>query len=283
MDNIFIEDNHRYAHLRFSCQHHTMQALTTVFTPPAWCANRYEVYIDDNPHHSSTLSPSSGWVDPSYSKCVPSQYTTKFQMISPGVCPYYMTLARANSNVNGSITAWTGGCCQRGFTGMAEYYCNSMVSTPMAFLLLPNISTADIYTTLSNMWIGHDQITIGWQETDLKILPAEVATNYASIMGIPLASTTRESPSFIATRTTYSASEKTSSTIVTMTTSTTPTATVFVTPVTGTATGSTVGITATSVTTSKPASTSTSDAGSERPRWISVSLLTGLALLWIAH
>lgn len=203
-------------------------------------------------------------------------------MMSPGVCPHYMTLARTTSNVNGSITAWTGGCCQRGFTGMPEYYCNSMVSTPMAFLLLPNISTADIYTTLSNMR-RHDQITIGWQETDLKILPAEVATNYASIMGIPLASTTRESSSFIATHTTYSASEKTSSTIVTMTTSTTPTATVVVTPVTNTITWSIVGITATSVTTSKPASTSTSDAGSQHPRWITVSLLTGLALLWIVR
>ncbi|XDG05659.1 hypothetical protein ABKA04_005274 [Annulohypoxylon sp. FPYF3050] len=158
-----------------------------------------------------------------------------------------------------------------------------MVSTPMAFLLLPNISTADIYTTLSNMWIGHDQITIGWQETDLKILPAEVATNYASIMGISLASTTRESSSFIPTHTTYSASEKTSSTIVSMTTSTTPTTTVVVIPVTDTTTGSIVGTTATSVTTSKPASTSTSDAGSQHPRWITVSLLTGLALLWIVR
>ncbi|KAI1211231.1 uncharacterized protein F4807DRAFT_466556 [Annulohypoxylon truncatum] len=192
-------------------------------------------------------------------------------------------MARTTSNIDGSKTLWTGGCCQSGFTGMAEYYCNSMVSTPMAFLLLPNISTADIYTTLSNMWIGHDQITIGWQETDLKLLPKEVATNYASIMGIPLATTTRESESSVTTHTTYSTSEKTSSTIVTTSTSTTPTATVVVIPVTDTKTGLVTGTTETSVTTSKPTLTTTSDAGSQTPRWIITLSIIGLALLWIAR
>ncbi|KAI2472953.1 hypothetical protein F4781DRAFT_294989 [Annulohypoxylon bovei var. microspora] len=261
-----------------------MQALTTIFTAPSWCANRFEVYIDNNPYHSSTLSPSSGWVDPSFSKCVPSQYTEKYQMMSPGVCPDYMTIARTTSNVNDSKTIWTGGCCQSGFTGMAEYYCNSMVATPMAFLLLPNISTSDIYTTLSNMWIGHDQITIAWQETDLKVLPKAVATNYASIMGITPATTTRESSSFSSAQTTYSASEKTSSTIVTTTTSTTPTDTVVVIPVTGTTTGSTSEMTEPSATISKHTSSSTaSDAGTQLPRWIVIPLISSLALLWVTH
>ncbi|KAI0887794.1 uncharacterized protein GGS22DRAFT_89202 [Annulohypoxylon maeteangense] len=262
-----------------------MQALTTVFTASSWCANRYEVYIDNNPYHSSTLSPSSGWVDPSFSKCVPSQYTARFQMISPGVCPGYMTMARTTSNVDGSKTLWTGGCCQSGFTGMPEYFCNSMVSTPMAFLLQPNISTADIYTTLSNMWIGHDQITIAWQETDLELLPKEVATKYASIMGIALTTTTRESDSgsFVLTHTTYSASEKTSSTIVTTTTSTTPTTTISVTPITDTTSGSITGTAVTSASTSRHASSTTSDAGSAHPRWIVLPLITGLALLWIVR
>lgn len=54
--------------------------------------------------------------------------------------------------------------------------------TPMGFLLDPNITSADIYTTLSHLWIEHDQITVQWEETDLYILPKEVSTSYASIM-----------------------------------------------------------------------------------------------------
>lgn len=54
----------------------------------------------------------------------------------------------------------------------------------MGFLLDPNISTADIYTTLSDLWIEHDQITVLWEKTDLSVLPKEVALSYASIMGI---------------------------------------------------------------------------------------------------
>ncbi|KAI1457069.1 hypothetical protein F4805DRAFT_467710 [Annulohypoxylon moriforme] len=217
-----------------------MQALTTIFTAASWCTNRYEVYIDNNPYHSSTLSPTSGWVDPSFSKCVPSQYTDRFQMISPGICPDYMTMARTTSNVDsGDKTIWTGG----GFTGMPQWFCNSMVSTPMAFLLMPNISTADIYTTLSNMWIGHDQITIAWQETDLKLFPKQVATNYASIMGMTPATISCECESSVPAHTTYPASEKTSNAIVTTTTSTTPTATIVVTPVTDATTGLITGTT----------------------------------------
>ncbi|KAI1801362.1 hypothetical protein F4811DRAFT_564084 [Daldinia bambusicola] len=167
-----------------------MQALTTVFTAPSWCLSRFAVFIDNNPFHSSTLSPSRGWVDPSFSKCVPTQYTSPLKTLSPGVCPNYMSIARYASNIDGGKTIWTGGCCQSGFSAMSNYFCTSTVTTPMAFLLLPNISTTDIYTTLSDMWIEHGQIGIEWQEGDLENFPKDIITDYESIMGIRLGTTT---------------------------------------------------------------------------------------------
>jgi hypothetical protein len=78
-----------------------------------------------------------------------------------------------------------------------QYLCTSSVTTPKAFLIDPNISTTDIYTTLSNLWIQHDQLTVVWEETDLPILPSDVAAQYASIMrwNAPAASPTRRSSS----------------------------------------------------------------------------------------
>ncbi|OTA62235.1 hypothetical protein K449DRAFT_433891 [Hypoxylon sp. EC38] len=208
-----------------------MQPLTTIFTAPPWCLDRFAVYVDNNPFHSSTLSPSRGWADPSFSRCVPSQYTDRLQTLSPGVCPDYMTIARNLSHIDGAKTIWMGGCCQSGFSDMWGYFCTSSVTTPMGFLLLPNITTADIYTIMSNMWVEHDQITVAWQETDLDLFPEEVAAKYASIMGIAFTPTTIESSS---TRThTISASERTSNTIPTSTTLTT---TLTVHPITDTIT-----------------------------------------------
>ncbi|KAI1097381.1 hypothetical protein F4804DRAFT_175101 [Jackrogersella minutella] len=250
-----------------------MQALTTVFTAPSWCVSRFAVAIDNNPFHSSTSSPSRGWADPSFSQCIPSQYTDNLQTMSPGVCPGYMTIARTTSNVDGGKTLWTGGCCQSGFSDMSGYYCTSTVTTPMAFLLLPNITTTDIYTTLSNMWIEHDQMAVAWQETDLKILPEEIVTRYASIMGITLTTTTFESPA--TTHTASAATEGTSSTIAT----TTPTDTVVVIPVTDSPTGLTTG-TAETLTAS---STTSSDAGHQGSRWIVAPLITCLVVLWILY
>ena len=52
----------------------------------------------------------------------------------------------------------------------------------MAFLLDPNITSTDIYTTLSSLWIEHDQVTVQWEQSDLPGLPTGVATLYESIM-----------------------------------------------------------------------------------------------------
>ncbi|KAI1763906.1 hypothetical protein GGR53DRAFT_466902 [Hypoxylon sp. FL1150] len=170
-----------------------MQALTTVFKAPSWCTDRFVVYIDNNPYHSSTLSPTRGWADPSFSQCVPSQYTESLQVFSPGVCPDYMTIARTTSHVDGDETTWSGGCCQSGFSDMTGYFCTSTVTTPMRFVLQANVSTTDIYTTLSDLWIEHDQMTVAWQASDLTYLPPEIRSQYREIMGLPATTPTESS------------------------------------------------------------------------------------------
>ncbi|KAI1810856.1 hypothetical protein GGS20DRAFT_589134 [Poronia punctata] len=131
-----------------------MPSLSTLFTPPLWCSNRYAVYIDDHPRHSSTIPPSSGWVDPSFTKCIPSH----------------------------------------GFSPMSlepEFLCTSTITSPMSFLLDPNISTTDLYTTIAPpepptppLWIEHDQITVQWERGDLDLFPEAIASQYSKIMGI---------------------------------------------------------------------------------------------------
>ncbi|KAI1772257.1 hypothetical protein F4818DRAFT_180573 [Hypoxylon cercidicola] len=198
-----------------------MQALTTAFAAPSWCLDRFAVYIDNNPYHSSTLAPSRGWIDPSFSNCVPSQYTGSLQVFSPGVCPDYMTIARTTSTVDGSKTTWTGGCCQSGFSATGEYYCTSTVTTPMAFLLAANISSLDIYTTLSDLSIEHDQMTVAWQETDMEVLPTDITSQYGSIMGPSVAITGAESST--TAQITQATTGRITSTIVTATLTTEPT------------------------------------------------------------
>ncbi|KAI2607954.1 hypothetical protein GGR54DRAFT_389609 [Hypoxylon sp. NC1633] len=270
-----------------------MQALTTIFTAPSWCSTRFGVAIDNNPWHSSTLSPTRGWADPSFSQCVPSQYTESLQTISPGVCPDYMSVARTISNVDGDKTIWTGACCQSGFTDMSGYFCTSTVTTPMAFFLLHNIKTTDIYTTLSNLWIEHDEITVAWEETDLKQFPKEIATYYANIMGITLTTTV---DSLTITTTASTASTDTESG---RTRSTVPTKTLPIIPVPSTeSVASPTVITVTSqLTASESQHTATpstpsnegprhtvtviapSNAGSRSSQRLAVSLIAWLALL----
>lgn len=72
----------------------------------------------------------------------------------------------------------------------------------MAFLLDPNISTDDIYTTLPpELWIEHDQITVQWEPTDLDLLPVAVASQYAHLMDV-MDITTPPSTDNVATKTT---------------------------------------------------------------------------------
>ncbi|KAI4604394.1 hypothetical protein KJ359_000532 [Pestalotiopsis sp. 9143b] len=166
----------------------TFPALTTVFTPSPFCSDRYAVFIGTPTPVGgipSTNNPSSGWIDPSFSTCNPPQYTNAYPTFSPGVCPSGMTIVASSSSADGTKTVWTGACCESGFSQMdAQYLCTSTVTTSMAFLLDPNISTTDVYTTLSSIYIEHDQLAVLWEETDLPAFPTEVAAQYASIMNV---------------------------------------------------------------------------------------------------
>ncbi|KAJ2993878.1 hypothetical protein NUW58_g1705 [Xylaria curta] len=182
-----------------------MPALTTVFTASSWCSNRFAVFVDDSAPGTSIIPPSSGWVDPSFTKCIPTQYTSEYPTFSPGVCPAHMGIVHHQTGVRNGNTIYTATCCQRylpfqrdsrepaiddasGFSPVSTdsgYLCTSAITSPMAFLLDPNISTADVYTTLEpELWIEHDQVTVEWEPTDLGRLPARVASQYAVMMGI---------------------------------------------------------------------------------------------------
>ncbi|KAI3324056.1 hypothetical protein HD806DRAFT_534376 [Xylariaceae sp. AK1471] len=165
-----------------------MPALVTLFTPPSWCANRYAVFVDDHAPGTSIIPPSSGWIDPSFTRCIPTQYTTAYPTFSPGICPVQMSIVKSAFKTHGRKTIWTAACCQSGFSPMSinpEYLCTSAITSPMAFLLDPNVSTTDIYTTLPpELWIEHDQVTVQWEKSDLELFPVDVASQYARIMGI---------------------------------------------------------------------------------------------------
>lgn len=88
------------------------QPLTTVYTPPASCSNRYAVFIA-GPLSTSTMPPSSGWIDPSFTECIPTEYQTPYPTFSPGICPDPMGVVAHTSNEEEQRTIWTGRCCER--------------------------------------------------------------------------------------------------------------------------------------------------------------------------
>ncbi|KAI0515058.1 hypothetical protein F5B22DRAFT_199883 [Xylaria bambusicola] len=164
-----------------------MSALTTLFTPSPWCSDRFAVFVDDDAPGTSTMPPSSGWIDPSFTKCIPAQYSTAYPTFSPGFCPANMEVVRYAFNEQDHKTIWTAACCQSGFSPLSDdsdYLCTSSVTTPMAFLLDPNITTADVYTTLAPEWIMHDQVTVQWEQSDLEHFPSGVASQYKYMMDL---------------------------------------------------------------------------------------------------
>lgn len=88
-----------------------------------------------------------------------------------------------------------------------EYLCTSAITAPMAFLLDPNISTTDVYTTLPpELWIEHDQLTVQWEPSDLELFPLGAASQYELMMGITAPPSTEDAATgtteFIAASTT---------------------------------------------------------------------------------
>ncbi|KAI8945934.1 hypothetical protein F4801DRAFT_597191 [Xylaria longipes] len=181
-----------------------MAALTTLFTHPPWCSNRFAVFIDEHAPGTSIIPPSSGWIDPSFTKCIPTQYTTPYPTFSPGVCPAHMEIFDLETETRSGKTIYAATCCQSGFSPISiesyfGYLCTSAITSPMAFLIDPDISTADVYTTLPpELWIEHDQIMVRWEPTDLGLFPVDVASQYTRLMGITAPPSTDD----VATRTT---------------------------------------------------------------------------------
>lgn len=179
---------------------------------------------------------------------------------------------------------------------MGGYFCTSTVTTPMAFVLQANISTADVYTTLSDLWIEHDQMTVAWQETDLNDLPPEIRSQYGAIMGLSVTTSTESSTT---SQSTQAATGRVTSTIAIATSTTdsasgvpssgsgflpesTPTST-YSTDATTTLTGqrTTTGNTA-SAHTSSP--TSTTSSGGTRLSWKAIrTLIAWPVLFWMSY
>lgn len=90
-----------------------MTALTTQFTPAPWCSDRFVVYVDDRAPGTSIIPPSSGWLDPSFTKCIPTEYTAPYPTFSPGVCPAHMEVVKYTLGARDNNTIWTAACCQR--------------------------------------------------------------------------------------------------------------------------------------------------------------------------
>lgn len=90
-----------------------MAGLTTLFTPALWCSNRFAVFVDDHAPGTSIIPPSSGWVDPSFTRCIPAQYTTPYPTFSPGVCPAHMQVVKHSFGSHDGKSVWTAACCQR--------------------------------------------------------------------------------------------------------------------------------------------------------------------------
>ncbi|KAI0871726.1 hypothetical protein GGS24DRAFT_491989 [Hypoxylon argillaceum] len=187
-----------------------MAGLTTIFTPPSWCSNRFVVFVDDHAPGTSIIPPSSGWIDPSFTQCIPTQYTISYPTFTPGVCPIHMQIVKHTFGTHDGKTVWTAACCQSGFSPPSiddEYLCTSAITAPMAFLLDPNISTTDVYTTLPpELWIEHDQLTVQWEPSDLALFPLGVASQYELMMGITAPPSTEDAATgtteFIAASTT---------------------------------------------------------------------------------
>lgn len=90
-----------------------MAALTTLYTHSSWCSNRFAVFIDGHAPGTSIIPPSSGWIDPSFTKCIPTQYTTAYPTFSPGVCPAHMGIVDIEVESDSGTTIYTATCCQR--------------------------------------------------------------------------------------------------------------------------------------------------------------------------
>jgi len=90
----------------------TVPALTTIFTPPASCSNRW-LAAEQTGIAWSTYS-RDGYqppVDPIYYSCLPERL--RGPHYSPGVCTDGQTIADITKYEAGTRTMWQAQCCKR--------------------------------------------------------------------------------------------------------------------------------------------------------------------------
>ncbi|KAK4182723.1 hypothetical protein QBC35DRAFT_536275 [Podospora australis] len=155
--------------------------LTTIFTPPASCASSQWTY-------TSHISRTEPWREEFINSvvrtganedCQPSQTWAYSQSYSPGICFSGMSIASfsTTSEFGEGATTWGANCCQ------------SFIRTPT---VIPSVVTYDstrttlvsqiFPTTVSSLAIGHEPITVLWQESDLTAFPSQLSAQLRMTM-----------------------------------------------------------------------------------------------------
>ncbi|KAF2829615.1 hypothetical protein CC86DRAFT_379163 [Ophiobolus disseminans] len=185
----------------------TVPALTTVFTPPASCSNRW--LAADNPSIAWSTYSRDGYtppVDPIYYSCLPERL--RGPHYSPGVCTDGQTIAGITKYEAGARTMWQAQCCKSGLTisiqtvqGSAAPMCVSSIATPLAVralvtttytngassfyeLVINDKSTISSISTLSRGTAVADPLYVAWEASDLSLFPVGYATLLAQKIGV---------------------------------------------------------------------------------------------------
>ncbi|KAH9906882.1 hypothetical protein F4778DRAFT_602523 [Xylariomycetidae sp. FL2044] len=146
--------------------------LTTIFTPPSSCADRF---YGEASHDTVT----SGIGDPLFWACQPPQNDERNEF-SPGVCPAQMSVASRES----AGSTFTDICCQRGFNWWPQIGCGISIDETIIALKWPDILTTDVWMALSQVTALHTPILALWQAKDLSLFPSDIASQRAPVAGI---------------------------------------------------------------------------------------------------
>ncbi|KAH7090802.1 hypothetical protein FB567DRAFT_300146 [Paraphoma chrysanthemicola] len=186
----------------------TVPDLTTVFTPPASCNDRW--LAAETPTIAWSTYSRDGYslpVDQLYYSCLPRNL--KGPHYSPGVCTQGQTIAGITKYEAGSRTMWQAQCCDSGLTISVQTIqnspvpmCVSAIATPLPVRALitttyTNGASSSYYedvvndrSTISNMTTMTrgtavaDPLYVAWEATDLSKFPIAYATSLAQKIGV---------------------------------------------------------------------------------------------------
>ncbi|KAK1749668.1 hypothetical protein QBC47DRAFT_418731 [Echria macrotheca] len=172
-------------------------ALTTVWTPPAFCSTRFHAGTSASPPYSY------GWqdqVDPEWYSCVPPEWDAaacQSLTFSPALqCPHGWTVAASKTVLGPDLSSITfATCCMTGFTASLFWdgeKCSASVNNFPLVVLATNdaggfaspLATAVSTATLGNGSLDHRGIVIGWQQSDLataSTVPSNLATSHPTL------------------------------------------------------------------------------------------------------